>query len=626
MKYIFGNYKHQSSNTWECNAKNITSAINQFKVSVLFPEQYCEGSFYENNSKYDEILEITIPKEITSEMFIPVYEWTDEIQKQDKEYNQNHKGEKYLSWYQRFQPTLKLKVEDCIKLNYSSLEKPKALSYIPTEVDSTEIVPQQKSSSLVLTDSKVTTRNRYTDLMQKKQELEQQRQELMSQLSEFEKEIKQKQKRLYALETYMGIEEEVIVLQEGQKASNDEPIHVYQLKLYMDEEVGITELDDPTLSSGLDFNNIELFDEWIIQHYQQYLYQPKSIMAWEIKRNDSHYSDDYLYNEHMNKQNHLTYFLIRNGDMLYRIYTNVYVGDTTFPTKKAFDAVVKEDEEWHRHGEGIRKYVERNMYILIALQGLIDRTDIFGTNLTGKVNLIDPTKFDDTYVKLVRDAEFENLITDGRPSWIKWKNQNQSTIQVGSRVMFFVPSDGRWGNGRRDLQDRVVSNNRYSDFLPVPRNRVYQIIEKDSYRYKFKFDPSDDSKIWVKDENGNVDYRARKNKMSFWAYDSELLNIDEITFEDVDYYLHTRAYRKHYLDFLPVLKQIYTQKKQEEQEEQPFVELLKSKFNFDNEREIKVMINYWKTKNKWKRSISVNDQKAYRMIGSWIKRFQQTEQ
>ena len=188
--------------------------------------------------------------------------------------------------------------------------------------------------------------------------------------------------------------------------------------------------------------------------------------------------------------------------------------------------------------------------------------------------------------------------------------------------MFFVPSDGRWGNGRRDLQDRVVSNSRYSDFLPVPRNGVYQIIEKDSYRYKFKFDPSEDSKIWVKDENGNVDYRARKNKMSFWAYDSELLNIDEITFEDVDYYLHTRAYRKHYLDFLPVLKQIYTQKKQEEQEEQPFVELLKSKFNFDNEREIKVMINYWKTKNKWKRSISVDDQKAYRMIGSWIKRFQ----
>jgi hypothetical protein len=49
-------------------------------------------------------------------------------------------------------------------------------------------------------------------------------------------------------------------------------------------------------------------------------------------------------------------------------------------------------------------------------------------------------------------------------------------------------------------------------------------------------------------------------------------------------------------------------------EETPFVKLVMGKTGCDDEKRVRGLLTWWKIKNKWKRSLSVDDAKAYRMI------------
>jgi hypothetical protein len=75
------------------------------------------------------------------------------------------------------------------------------------------------------------------------------------------------------------------------------------------------------------------------------------------------------------------------------------------------------------------------MYVFIMLQGLVDRAEVFGTNFAGKIDFINPLLFDKKYINLIRDAELEIWLSDGRPSWVEYKRKNADTIRVGSRVL-----------------------------------------------------------------------------------------------------------------------------------------------------------------------------------------------
>jgi hypothetical protein len=523
-------------------------------------------------------------------------------------------------------------------------------------------------------------------------ELERKKKKLELEVSKFREIIKGKLKTLYAIETYLGVYEEIEQIAWGEAASPDEPITVYQQKCYMDEEVGLTELDDYRFKDGLDYRDISEFDDWIKKRYKRYLYKPKSVMAWQVRRTKKDYGDHFK--NMANIYNFETYFLLRNGDNLYRIFSDVSTPDTMFPTTKKTEEVFRKDKEWKKDGKEVKEFYERYMYIFIMLQGLVDRTEVFGTNFAGKIDFINPLYFDRNYIQLVRDAEPENLISDGRPSWEEYKRMNEETITAGSRVLInhewsqyrenpkgdingevFIVEDYKENGGkphcRREIElippvaslvkkyypgGKELSKNAGKEFekelkkldkdlkvddwgdiiykntilnyepgrngIGFDRKRSDVIFKNQLERLKKEVESNecDEYKIYYRNNDwvyeGWSDYsgHTRKNRVGYWARPGELINVDKVTVEEIRYYLNNRMYRTSYLEVIGFMKRVYMFKKREFNEETPFVKLVMGKTGCDDEKKVRDLLTWWKIKNKWKRSLNVDDAKAYRMI------------
>lgn len=423
---------------------------------------------------------------------------------------------------------------------------------------STELMAQNKSSvtdyknlPVEFSQGKVKTLGDYTnvriDIQRKIVELEQMKQELSDQISEMEKWLQSKYRVICAFETYLGTYEEVVELI-GEGNTSDKPIHFYQMVLYMDEEYGLVNLQKMTNSDfndeyDFDYHHISFFDNWIKEHYKEYIPEERGIRMWRIKRYNKDYKD-HLYNMVENERNKNCYFLIRNGERLYRVFSDVRSSDgTMFPTDSQSE---KAGRKWYEDKGFDKEIFEQNMlpwkYILVALQGLLDRTDILGTDCQMKYNLLTGF-FDPTKIILVRDKEYSNLIEDKTmPSWREYVEKNRSNIKVGDRVII---TDLYYERGGKDDSNFIYSHNmdwrrRYCD--KPSTNLVYQIKDVKDDMYKILYFESD---LWWNEV-------PRKKRTACWLDKSEVFDLSNTTREDLLYYLNDRRNREDYLDYLPI--------------------------------------------------------------------------
>jgi hypothetical protein len=416
----------------EIEAKNLETAIKIFKIKEMWPEKYISSDKekildwdYNDAGEY-------IPVNIPEDAYIRVFVYDDE--EQNKAYEERNKGvkkRKYKLWSEK-DPVYKLPFIESINVDYNEMTN---MKYLPLyELDgpgSQEIIKKQEITKA--SGNKMAAREWESRMGRLQKELERKKEELELEIEQFRNIISGKLKTLYAIETYLGVYEELEQIACGEVAALDEPITVYQQKCYMDEEVGLTELDGYQFQEGMDYKDINEFDNWIKKRFKRYLYKPKSIMAWQVRRTKREYGD--TFKNMANIYNFETYFLLRNGENLYRIFSDVSTPETMFPTIKKIEEVFKKDQEWKKDGKKVKEFYENYMYIFIMLQGLVDRTEVFGTNFAGKIDFINPLYFDRNYIELVRDAEPENWISDGRPTWEEYKKINEKTIKVGSRVL-----------------------------------------------------------------------------------------------------------------------------------------------------------------------------------------------
>jgi hypothetical protein len=617
--YKFGNSIDKYECVWECTAKNLEFAIKLFKISVLFPEQYVDKKFFKKGYDWDSEMHTYIPKADLTNAYIPVYLYNEKLERAnyDKWRESKDKKAKLIRWSDA-KPLCTLSLQDCINVDYNQLTDTK---FLPSP-ESSGNLPAEITSNASLMEAvthKLKARQWMTEVSKMREELTRKKDELYDQIQGFEKIIEGKRKTLFAIETYLGLHEDVVQLKQGASASEEEPISIYQMKLYMDEEVGLTEVDGYEFYEGLDWQSIEKFDKWISKHYKKFLYKPKSIMAWEVRRHDRNYDENKLINGILNAENHRTYFLIRNGDNLYRIDSNVYTPGKMFPSQDEFAEILKDKRE-----DDAKDYIEKRMYIFIALQGLVDRSPILGTNFQGKIDFIHPSNFNEKYINLIRDAEMDFIIGDGRPSWDEYTKENRNTIKEGCRC--FLQLDHY--HDHKYIVARISGGSRWSK---IPPDGVYIIEEDMTDDYNgsgFKIRYSSDEEIYAKKSwmhSWEGEFRKRKKRLGFKAHKSELLNIDEITYSDIDYYIHNRLYRQSYIDVLSMMKKIYMWKKEEFTKEKPFIDLLADKFDWENKNEIQKMTSYWKTKNKWMRFLSTDEPKAFRMIGKYIEKAKKKE-
>lgn len=488
------------------------------------------------------------------------------------------------------------------------------------ESDSTALTKFDKKYYLTLQKDLQAKRN---EVQLMRRALECKRCELYGIVDRFNSQLKKIKKIIWTIELYLGVEEDIMQLQEGQSCTPDVPISFRQRVLYMDEEVAVAEHEDVNYQ-GIDFEEIERFDEWVVtnKNYDRLIPEPKGVVILRIRRNDKDYQTGSGFFETMiNAKNKVTYILIKNGENIYRIWADIIIHPRLFPGKdelqKLADTTVSGERDWDKEKAQDKLFSYRQC--LILMQGLIERTPIFQPML-GPINLFKPETYDSNTVNFVYD-DCLNL-PDGRPPYREWKKGLNIKIQRGTRIYF---AGFKWSDIHTDKHERYDSYRFDFWTCEKPPAGVYSaegIKDKgyfcSSERIKCLWNPEDD--VYSKD---SWESHARKRRAPFYLDRDDwcVLNYDLVTLEDVEYYIHSRAERENYLDLLPALFRIKHERLKELKWEKGFIKSLKMihKISDDQESLIWKIIDWYKTKVLWKRPVMEDDAKALRMIESKLR-------
>ena len=246
---------------------------------------------------------------------------------------------------------------------------------------------------------------------------------------------------IQTIETYAGIKEDIVTVRTGIPGDEDVPVVIRQAVIYMDEEMALI---DPEF----DWQKIKSFDEWLVKddNYKTLLPDIKSIVAIKPRRYDKKYSDgetvaDRWYNWTMNQNNHVTLFLIRNGENVYRIESeHIVLNDRFFPNADEYLEILRKEQEeerrgWHSRDDYKDSVIFRKRFTKVSflLQGLFERSEVFAPhNFTGSLIRMEGL---DGQVEMLYELDHTRLLGDGRPTFDKWVEQLNEGLCEGKRVL-----------------------------------------------------------------------------------------------------------------------------------------------------------------------------------------------
>lgn len=471
---------------------------------------------------------------------------------------------------------------------------------------------------------------RYCNLVYKQMErqIEAKLRQVQGVVEKMNREIKKLDYVIQTIETYAGIKEEVVTILKGEPAPETEPIVIRQAVLFMDEEFAL--IDD-----DFDWRKIGKFDDWLSKddNFKIILPDPKSIVAIKPRRTDKQYSDNFWENIIMNRPNHVTLFLIRNGENLYRLESgHIYLKDRMFPNLDEYQKTLEEEKKdgWYEqkkeNGE-LRSDDMRRTFTKVAflLQGLVDRSDVFAPHNVScsflKMEGLDGS------IRMEYELDTSHLLQDGRPSVKDWMCQQNEGIKEGSRILL-ISAKGMSG----DCFLRYYNKGSEPDYpnagvYTVKSNPQYLPDEKDSifirnartHPYIISYKPVNDAYSWT---DG---WTERKNKVSicFGKGCGKYINYDSLSIEELDYYLHNRLYRSQYFDYIRLLKTARSLIEKEYQRESEFINMLCGelisnslwpKDGFTHDSITRIALQTVKNRLKWKRPISSKERETYYLV------------
>lgn len=454
---------------------------------------------------------------------------------------------------------------------------------------------------------------------------------LRAQSSALQAVLKVAEEAVWTINLYLGQNEEIVRLTEGVPASAETPITIRQLVLYMDEECAVAAEE-----GGLDARNIEEFDAWLTAdpaHLAQVLPEPKGMVALKPRRQRRDYGDAWM-QAAMDEANRKTYFLLRNGDNLYRMWTSYEVNEHLVPRTDEFLAFFLErrynretgrnekvqlqpgSAEFMKAEKAAESHKRHYMRAALILQGLLDRTTVFHP-LSGKFSVADQASYvPGGPLQVILDGDL--LLSDGRERFAAWFARINGELAVGMRI---VGAFGSWEHGLHQY-DREKSYQRNERVSPhgagYPNsNQLYTLEEKRGDGFVFYFARSNER--WDNDD-GFVAYQKRASCL-VQSHDQFILNFDAASVEEMRFYLSSRLDRTEYTYLFPTLKLAISLKEAEASAEAPFALLLAGQIVTAHGPDAETasalvpeLIRWWKFKNRTHRALTSEDAKALRMI------------
>jgi hypothetical protein len=443
----------------------------------------------------------------------------------------------------------------------------------------------------------------------KKQELEAMMRAAEAQLAPMREMMDRMQDGMNAVNLYLGRDEYIEELRDGAAASAGTPLSVRQSVLAMDEEAALLAEE-----GGIDAEKIDTFIEWLLaddKNLDQVIPEKKGVVTIIPKRKPRDYGKGDHYNAQMAEENAKTWWIIRNGEKLWLMTTEFSVGSRLLPDQGTFaklfqvrnyDGSTRTMEpgtaEWINAEKTASAINRHYMKVALILQGLIDRTAVFhplperGLNLLGEADYIEGN--------IVRIEDDFNAIGTGRPTFREWQKAALANLDVGHRVIgHFASYFGK------EETNRIHPKNASGP----ARNVVHTIIRKDAHYLYFTYDRTDSvyRDYSYSEAKTRATYKLDREPWGAVSY----LPLDNISAEEMEYYLGSRSERHEYLNMFPAIHAAIQVKADEELAEQPFRTLLSAALLAENliaaddaDAATRELVTWWKTANKWHRALN----------------------
>jgi len=454
-------------------------------------------------------------------------------------------------------------------------------------------------------------------------------------VSEMNKQISRLDYIIQTIETYAGIKEDIVTIQQGIPGSEDTPVVIRQAVIYMDEEMALI---DPEF----DWQKISSFDKWLTQddNYKTLMPDIKSIVAIKPRRYDKKYSEgntaaDRWNDWMMNQNNRVTLFLIRNGENLYRIESeHISLHDRLFPNADEYLEILKKEEKdaqrgWHYKNDDLSDsavFRKRFTKVSFLLQGLFERSDVFAPhNFTG--SLIKMTGLDG-HIEMLYELDRSKLLGDGKPAFSEWVEQLNANLTEGKRILLI---NNGYNHSGYEFERRDYVTYYSSDWNTpgYPKDGIYTLYKsnpkgydkyyEERHPYIIKFMSDQDTYSW------GGGFEKRKNRTSIHInpkYDG-ILNYDDLKMEDIDYYLHSRLHRSQYHQFVVMLQKAKYVMLAEQCDEDDFIRMmvgqmmhrnLSVKDGYTPETVVRIALDKVKNRLKWKRPVSTKEKETYTLV------------
>lgn len=282
------------------------------------------------------------------------------------------------------------------------------------------------------------------------------------------------EKGLRSLRLYTGDGVTVHQVAEGESAPADEPLTIYQRKLFMAEEFAVW--DD--VERLFDYVHSSVFFEALGKNEslrQQLIPAQRGVVAMAVTRRDVQYDSkslgDLMDNAERNRENKALFLLVRDGGNWYQVFSDEpshELSERLFPTRNEMDEVFRgydgneigfEDLRFtHRTRAFDAKSLAYKRFLILAC-GLDHSKKLFGNFYPEQEALtFISMDFQRKYMRFIADDDSDVMLGDNVGSVHELIRQNHGQLAAGCRVLVFSRDLLR----ERDAAPGAYNNGRYS--------------------------------------------------------------------------------------------------------------------------------------------------------------------
>ncbi|MDB6425902.1 hypothetical protein [Curtobacterium sp. 20TX0008] len=477
------------------------------------------------------------------------------------------------------------------------------------------------------------------DLERQRAELEerfaQQRAELEAMAAPLKEQLAKLTEVLWSVDLYLGRDETLRLVREGQPAPRETPIVVRQRVLVMAEE---SLLHMGRGATGMTSDHVPEFVEWLLEddeHLDRVLPERKGVVVLRPTKAKAR-TGNVFENMARDEANERSYWLIRNGDRVYLLTVDpeLRVGERLLPRRDEFtsvferglfgfgrrdgEPVVPGSDEWMAMERAADQKRRHFMRVLLVLQGLLDRTPALLPLPEGGASFLRLRDQDDGRIVLLNDADDARLLGTGAERFRDYQRRLNAQLRPGMRIIADFRADGF----RRLRQDWHRNHPRISptSVYEFPAHDVPHLIEgrrDGGLLIRFaRTEKVERRNVPVPGRPGYV-YRSalveptRRASCLVFPEDSWVLPFDLVQVHELEAFLASRDERSEsFLSMVPTVRAAIAAKRAEAAEEAPFRELLRQELiragaaEADVDRTMDELVHWWKTSNLWCRPLN----------------------